>query len=72
MIWDGKQVIYLVDTKSYEVGRKQGKIGLSKVKKCPALGGKLCNTIKFCQDEQKNELTNNSSLSFGMTSAGIW
>ena len=47
LIWDGKQVIYLVDTKSYEVGRKQAKIGLCKVKKCPTLRGKLCSSIKL-------------------------
>ena len=45
MIWDGKQVIYLVDTKSYEVGRKQAKIGICKVKKCPTLRGKPCSGV---------------------------
>ena len=45
-MWDGKQVIYLVDTQSYEVGRKQAKIGFCKVKKCPTLRGKLCSGQK--------------------------
>ena len=40
--WDGKQAIFLTSTKSYEVGRKQGKIGLCKAKKRPTLRGKLC------------------------------
>ena len=41
--WDGKHVIYLTYTKSYEVGHKQSKIGLSSSKKRPALGRKLCS-----------------------------